>query len=106
MAYPFKDIEVKWQKFWEENKTYSIDINSDKPKYYNLCMFPYPSGDRLHLGHWFCYGPPDTHARFKKMKGFNVLAPIGYDSFGLPTENFSLKNNMHPEDATNLNIKK
>ena len=106
MAYPFKEIEIKWQKFWEENKTYSIDINSDKPKYYNLCMFPYPSGDRLHLGHWFCYGPPDTHARFKKMRGFNVLAPIGYDSFGLPTENFSLKNNMHPQEATDLNIKK
>jgi leucyl-tRNA synthetase len=106
MSYPFREIEKKWRKFWEEKNINTIDMNSDKPKYYTLCMFPYPSGDRLHLGHWFCYGPPDAHARFKKMQGYNVLSPIGYDSFGLPTENYSLKNNIHPADATSINIEK
>lgn len=106
MAYPFKEIEQKWRKWWEDNKTDSVDLNSDKPKYYNLCMFPYPSGDRLHMGHWFQYGSVDTHARFKRMMGFNVLQPAGYDSFGLPTENYSIKNNIHPAEATRLNIEK
>ncbi|MBN2790620.1 MAG: leucine--tRNA ligase [Candidatus Delongbacteria bacterium] len=106
MAYPFKEIEKKWRKYWEDNKIYSTDMNSDKPKYYNLCMFPYPSGDKLHLGHWFNYGPFDAHSRFMKMRGYNVLSPVGYDSFGLPTENYSLKNNIHPAEATEINIKK
>ncbi|MDY0017852.1 MAG: leucine--tRNA ligase [Candidatus Delongbacteria bacterium] len=106
MSYPFREIEKKWRKYWEENKVYSTDMSSTKPKYYNLCMFPYPSGDKLHLGHWFNYGPFDTHSRFMKMKGYNVLSPVGYDSFGLPTENYSLKNNIHPDEATRKNITK
>ncbi len=106
MAYPFREIEKKWRKYWEDNRVNTIDMEADKPKYYTLCMFPYPSGDRLHMGHWFCYGPPDAHARFKKMRGWNVLSPIGYDSFGLPTENYSLKNNIHPAEATKINIEK
>jgi len=105
MAYPFKDIEKKWQKYWEENGTNKTDMNSDKPNYYTFCMFPYPSGDRLHLGHWFQYSCPDVHARFRRMKGYNVLQPIGYDSFGLPAENYAIKTGIHPAVSTNANVK-
>ncbi len=104
MAYPFKNIEEKWQKYWEDNYTNKTDMNSDKPNYYTFCMFPYPSGDRLHLGHWFQYSCPDVHARFRRMKGYNVLQPIGYDSFGLPAENYAIKTGIHPAVSTKANV--
>ena len=105
-AYPFDKIESKWQKIWEERKLYETDINDEKEKFYCLVMFPYPSGDRLHIGHWYNFGPSDTYARFKRMQGFNVLEPIGYDAFGLPAENFAIKVGVHPRKSTNDNIKK
>ncbi len=104
MAYPFKEIEKKWQQYWEDNKTNKTDMNSEKENYFHFCMFPYPSGDRLHLGHWFQYSCPDAHARFKRMRGFNVLQPIGYDSFGLPAETYAIKTGVHPAVSTKENI--
>lgn len=104
MAYPYKKLEEKWQKYWEDNKVNSTNMESDN-KYYMVCMFPYPSGDRLHLGHWFQYGCPDAHARFMRMKGYDVLQPIGYDSFGLPAENYAIKTGIHPAVSTKENIR-
>ena len=106
MAYPFKDLEIKWRKKWAESKIYKFDPRSAKPKYFNLFMFPYPSGDKLHIGHWWNYGPLDTHARYKRMQGFNVFQPVGYDSFGLPAENYALKTGIHPAKSTRENIVK
>ena len=105
MSYPFREIEKKWRKFWEENKVYKFDPDSSKPKYYNLFMFPYPSGDRMHIGHWSNYGPMDTHARYKRMKGFNVFQPVGYDSLGLPAENYAIKTGIHPAVSNKENIR-
>lgn len=99
-----KEIESKWQKIWKEQDLYKFDSNSSKKKYYNLVEFPYPSGD-LHLGHWFTFSPADAHARFKKMQGFSVLFPNGFDAFGLPAENAAIKRKIHPKDWTLSNIK-
>ncbi len=104
--YPFEEIEQKWKKYWDESKIYQIDLNDVAKKLYALVMFIYPSGDRLHIGHWYNYGPTDTWARFKKMQGYNVLEPIGYDAFGLPAENFAIKKGVHPAESTAENIKK
>ena len=104
MAYPFNEIEKKWQKYWEENSINTTDMTKTDNKYFTFCMFPYPSGDRLHLGHWFQYSCPDAHARYMRMKGLNVFQPIGYDSFGLPAENHALKTGVHPKISTNKNI--
>ena len=95
-------IEPKWIKRWEEQKLYKTPDKSDKPKYYCLVMYPYSSGD-LHIGHWYNFAPADTFARFKKMQGFNVLHPIGFDSFGLPAEGAAIKRNIHPQDWTEQN---
>lgn len=103
-SYPFKELEPKWQKFWEENNVYSIEDNYDKPKYYILDMFPYPSGAGLHIGHPEGYTATDIVARYKKMKGFNVLHPIGFDSFGLPTERYSMTTGIPPQKATDDNV--
>jgi len=103
-GYPFESIEPKWQEFWDENKTFKTEINYDKPKYYVLDMFPYPSGTGLHIGHPEGYTATDIVARYKKMKGFNVLHPMGFDAFGLPTERYSMKTGIHPEIATAKNI--
>ncbi len=98
-------IDKKWLKYWEENNIYKFDPNSKKEKLYVLEMFSYPSGSTLHLGHWFNYAPLDSYSRFKRMQGFNVFHPMGFDAFGLPAENFAIKHGIHPKDSTLKNIK-
>src|SRR5690554_5273308 len=105
MNYHFNDIEAKWQKYWAENKTFHAENNSDKPKYYVLDMFPYPSGAGLHVGHPLGYIASDIYARYKRHKGFNVLHPQGYDSFGLPAEQYAIQTGQHPALTTEENIK-
>ncbi len=105
MGYPFKEIEQKWQKRWEESKIYRTDLSNTRNKCYTLVMFSYPSSDKLHLGHWFNYGPTDTWARFRRLRGYNVFEPMGFDSFGLPAENYAIKTGGHPHDITEENIK-
>jgi len=104
MSYPFKEIEAKWQKSWDDSKIYATHNDYSKPKYYILDMFPYPSGAGLHIGHPEGYTATDILARYKRMKGFNVLHPMGFDAFGLPTERYSMKTGIHPNDATLINI--
>ena len=97
-------IDKKWQDKWEETGLYKFDTNSDKEKLYVLEMFSYPSGSQLHAGHWFNYGPVDSWARLKRMQGYNVFQPMGFDAFGLPAENFAIKTGIHPKDSTYKNI--
>ncbi|WP_069658184.1 leucine--tRNA ligase [Arcticibacter eurypsychrophilus] len=104
MDYQFRDIENKWQQFWAKNQTYKVDNASDKPKYYVLDMFPYPSGAGLHVGHPLGYIASDIYARFKRLHGFNVLHPMGYDSFGLPAEQYAIQTGQHPAITTVDNI--
>ena len=99
-----KSIDNKWRKIWEQNKTYKFDPNSKKPKYYLLEMFSYPSGSKLHLGHWWNYSLPDSYGRMKRMQGYNVFHPVGFDAFGLPAENYAIKTGIHPKDSTAKNI--
>ena len=104
MSYHFNKIEEKWQKYWAENQTFKASNDSDKPKYYVLDMFPYPSGAGLHVGHPLGYIASDIYARFKRHKGFNVLHPQGYDSFGLPAEQYAIQTGQHPAVTTENNI--
>lgn len=104
MEYNFKDIEAKWQQYWAENKTFSAEDTSDKPKYYGLSMFPYPSGAGLHVGHPLGYIASDIYARYKKLTGHNVLHPMGYDSFGLPAEQYAIQTGQHPAITTETNL--
>ncbi|GIM50788.1 leucine--tRNA ligase [Capnocytophaga stomatis] len=104
MNYNHKDIEAKWQKYWAENQTFKTENNSEKPKFYVLDMFPYPSGAGLHVGHPLGYIASDIFARYKRHKGFNVLHPQGYDSFGLPAEQYAIQTGQHPEKTTRENI--
>jgi leucyl-tRNA synthetase len=104
MQYNHKAIEEKWQKFWAENQTFKASNDSDKPKYYVLDMFPYPSGAGLHVGHPLGYIASDIYARYKRHKGFNVLHPQGYDSFGLPAEQYAIQTGQHPAKTTEENI--
>ena len=104
MDYDFKSIESKWQAFWAENKTFKASQDSSKPKYYVLDMFPYPSGAGLHVGHPLGYIASDIFSRFKRLTGFNVLHPMGYDAFGLPAEQYAIQTGQHPEKTTTDNI--
>ena len=105
-TYDFNAIDRKWQKYWAENKTFKAENNSDKPKFYVLDMFPYPSGAGLHVGHPLGYIASDIYARYKRHKGFNVLHPMGYDSFGLPAEQYAILTGQHPAITTEKNIKR
>ena len=104
MEYNFKDIEQKWQKRWVENGTYRVVEDPQKKKYYVLNMFPYPSGAGLHVGHPLGYIASDIYARYKRLKGYNVLNPMGYDAYGLPAEQYAIQTGQHPEKTTNENI--
>ena len=104
MNYDFTAIEKKWQQRWQDEKTFACENNSDKPKFYALVEFPYPSGQGLHVGHARPYTAMDVVARKRRMDGYNVLFPIGYDAFGLPTENYAIKNHIHPAKVTHDNI--
>jgi leucyl-tRNA synthetase len=105
MKYNFNEIEAKWQKYWADHQTYKAENNSEKPKFYVLDMFPYPSGAGLHVGHPLGYIASDIYARYKRLKGFNVLHPQGYDSFGLPAEQYAIQTGQHPAITTEENIK-
>ncbi len=106
MEYNHIEIEKKWQEFWRENSIYKAEINSDKPKFYVLDMFPYPSGAGLHVGHPLGYIASDIYSRFKRLKGFNVLHPMGYDAYGLPAEQYAIQTGQHPEVTTVKNIER
>ncbi|HLP04430.1 MAG TPA: class I tRNA ligase family protein, partial [Paludibacter sp.] len=104
MEYNFREIEQKWQAYWKDNKTYKTEIHVDKPKYYVLDMFPYPSGAGLHVGHPLGYIASDIFSRYKRLKGFNVLHPMGYDAYGLPAEQYAIQTGQHPAVTTQNNI--
>ena len=104
MDYNFIEIEKKWQQWWAQHKTYRACVEGDKPKYYVLDMFPYPSGAGLHVGHPLGYIASDIYARYKRLKGFNVLHPMGYDAFGLPAEQYAIQTGQHPEKTTHENV--
>lgn len=106
MDYDFKSIEQKWQSYWAANKEFKVKEDSSKPKYYVLDMFPYPSGAGLHVGHPLGYIASDIYARYKRLKGFNVLHPMGYDAFGLPAEQYAIQTGQHPEVTTEENVKR
>ena len=104
MKYHHEKIEAKWQQYWAKNNTFAASNTSEKPKYYVLDMFPYPSGAGLHVGHPLGYIASDIVARYKRHQGFNVLHPQGYDSFGLPAEQYAIQTGQHPADTTRMNI--
>ncbi len=106
MEYNFNEIEQKWQNYWKENKIYQVKVNKDKPKYYVLDMFPYPSGAGLHVGHPLGYIASDIYSRFKRLQGFNVLHPMGYDAYGLPAEQYAIQTGQHPAITTKKNIER
>ena len=103
MDYKFREIEPKWQEYWEEHKTFKTNNDFSKPKYYILDMFPYPSGAGLHVGHPEGYTATDIISRYKRMKGFNVLHPMGWDAFGLPAEQYAIQTGTHPAITTQKN---
>lgn len=104
MDYKFQEIEKKWQKQWVDDQTYKVTEDKSRPKYYVLNMFPYPSGAGLHVGHPLGYIASDIYARYKRLKGFNVLNPMGYDAYGLPAEQYAIKTGQHPAITTEQNI--
>ena len=104
MEYNFKSIESKWQKLWNERKTYRVEVDPSRPKFYVLDMFPYPSGAGLHVGHPLGYIASDIYSRYKRLCGFNVLHPMGYDAFGLPAEQYAIQTGQHPAVTTEQNI--
>jgi len=104
MEYNFNEIEQKWQAYWKEKETYKVDVDRNKPKYYVLDMFPYPSGAGLHVGHPLGYIASDIFSRYKRLQGFNVLHPMGYDAYGLPAEQYAIQTGQHPAVTTKINI--
>ena len=104
MKYDYKAVEAKWQKTWEDEKTFHVEIDHSKPKFYALVEFPYPSGAGLHVGHPRSYTALDVVSRKRRKNGYNVLYPMGWDAFGLPTENFAMKNHIHPAIVTKKNV--
>ena len=106
MEYDFKHIESKWQEKWEEEGVFHAVDNSDKPKFYGLVEFPYPSGAGMHVGHIKAYSGLEVVSRKRRLQGYNVLFPIGFDAYGLPTENYAIKTGIHPRKVTDMNIKK
>ena len=104
MEYDFRAIEAKWQKEWRERGTYKVDVDPSRPKFYVLDMFPYPSGAGLHVGHPLGYIASDIYSRYKRLCGFNVLHPMGYDAFGLPAEQYAIQTGQHPAVTTTQNI--
>ncbi|MCB0660038.1 MAG: class I tRNA ligase family protein, partial [Saprospiraceae bacterium] len=106
MHYHPETIEPKWRKIWEDTELYKVSNHSEKSKYYVLDMFPYPSGAGLHVGHPLGYIASDIYSRYKRLKGFNVLHPMGYDAFGLPAEQYAIQTGVHPADSTAKNIKR
>ena len=104
MDYNFREIEKKWQAYWAENKTYKATEDPSRPPFYVLDMFPYPSGAGLHVGHPLGYIASDIFSRYKRLKGFNVLHPMGYDAFGLPAEQYAIQHGIHPAVTTAKNI--
>lgn len=105
MEYNFRQIEKKWQEQWKASGAYTVSNDSPRPKFYVLDMFPYPSGVGLHVGHPLGYIASDIYSRFKRLKGFNVLHPMGYDAFGLPAEQYALEHGIHPAVSTAQNIR-
>ena len=106
MEYNFRELEKRWQAWWRENATYKVDIDKSRPKFYVLDMFPYPSGAGLHVGHPLGYIASDIYSRYKRLKGFNVLHPMGYDAYGLPAEQYAIQTGQHPAVTTEKNIKR
>ena len=106
MDYNFTEVEKKWQQYWRENQIYKVTADPGKPKFYVLDMFPYPSGAGLHVGHPLGYIASDIYARYKRLKGFNVLHPMGYDAFGLPAEQYAIQTGTHPAVTTDKNIER
>ena len=103
--YRFSDIEKKWQKIWAESNLHKVEENHEKPKYYVLDMFPYPSGAGLHVGHPLGYIASDIVSRYKRLNGFNVLHPMGYDAFGLPAEQYAIQTGQHPEPVSYTHLR-
>ena len=103
--YNHEKVEKKWQKIWEDTEAFKAEDNFDKPKFYGLVEFPYPSGVGLHVGHVRAYTSLEVIARKRRMQGYNVLFPIGFDAYGLPTENYAIKTGQHPRKVTDRNIK-
>ena len=104
MEYNFVEIEKNWRQYWQSNKVYQVNVDKNKPKYYVLDMFPYPSGAGLHVGHPLGYIASDIFSRYKRLCGFNVLHPMGYDSYGLPAEQYAIQTGQHPAITTENNI--
>ena len=100
MAFDHKTLELKWQKKWAESQCFKAEVDYNRPKFYALSMFPYPSGTGLHIGHLAAYNPADIIARYKRCCGFNVLHPMGYDAFGLPAEQYAIRTGIHPSIIT------
>ena len=102
--YDSSSTEKKWQDKWAKAKSYTADLKNAKNPYFSHVMFPYPSGDKLHVGHWYNFAPADSFARYQRMQGKDVFTPMGFDAFGLPAENYAIKTGVHPDDSITTNV--